>query len=293
MGGQVVGSRKDDLAILDNASDADSRGAVRRRRGELHQAGRVCRSLEVAKGPAGRRVVGLHALQGVHEICLALDVDGTVLRRHRPLGGASWPDVVAHGAPRVLEIRSKERLARRARLEARGDLLHCNVDHGPVVVHRLDRVRVSVCRELDGTIVGVKRRLVLAEVMVVELGRAPQMLLGLVGAEDLEAELAGGADAAASHVSQSQRHTGTGDVRHITKDDLAKGKNTGVRHEVEALRLDRGRVQRLPLQIIPRELCVGCRLGFLGDRLDGRGSVDGLLSAGDVGHPGGGQELGS
>ena len=122
--------------------------------------------------------------------------------------------------------------------------------------------------------------------MIAELGRAPQVLLGLVGAEDLEAELAGGADAAASHVSRSQQEPGTEDVRHVTKDDLAKGKNTGVCHEVEALRLDRGRVQRLPFQIIPSQLCVGCRLGLFGDRLDGRGPVDGLLSAGDVGHPG-------
>ncbi len=68
---QVVGSRKDDLPILGDAPNTDSRGAVRRRGGELHQGGRVASVPGSCKGPAGRRVVGLHALQSVHEIGLS------------------------------------------------------------------------------------------------------------------------------------------------------------------------------------------------------------------------------
>jgi hypothetical protein len=74
-------------------------------------------------------------------------------------------------------------------------------------------------------------------------------------------------------------------VRHVTIDDLDKGKLTTVGHEIKGVRLDAGRLRRLPFQIIPSELRIGRCLSLLGDRLDGGRAVDRLLSAGDVGQP--------
>lgn len=80
------------------------------------------------------------------------------------------------------------------------------------------------------------------------------------------------------------------DIRNVAVDDLAHGNVAIIGKEVEALRLDIGRVHLLPLEVLTGELGVG-RLGrLLGDGLDGRGPIDGLLGAGDVGQPSTGQQ---
>jgi len=58
-----------------------------------------------------------------------------------------------------------------------------------------------------------------------------------------------------------------------------------VGHEVPGLGLDTGRVDCDPLHVIPGQLGVGLGLCLLADGLDGRGSIDGLLGAGDIGQP--------
>lgn len=75
-------------------------------------------------------------------------------------------------------------------------------------------------------------------------------------------------------------------ARHVTIDDLGKCELALIRHEVEALRLDARRVQRDPFEVVPGELGKGHFFGLVGDRSNGRGPVDGLLGAGDVGQPG-------
>lgn len=60
---------------------------------------------------------------------------------------------------------------------------------------------------------------------------------------------------------------------------------TTVSHEVPCLSLDTGRVDCDPLHVILGQLGVGLGLCLLADGLDGRRSVDGLLSAGDIGQP--------
>jgi hypothetical protein len=67
-----------------------------------------------------------------------------------------------------------------------------------LVVHRLDCVGGSILGELDGAVVGIEARLVLAKVVVVQLCRGPEVRLRAIEAEDLAVELAGGADAATS-----------------------------------------------------------------------------------------------
>lgn len=54
----------------------------------------------------------------------------------------------------------------------------------------------AVSRKLDCAVLGVEVALVLAELDILELGRAPQEVLFLIGVEDLGIELAGCADAA-------------------------------------------------------------------------------------------------
>lgn len=78
---------------------------------------------------------------------------------------------------------------------------------------------------------------------------------------------------------------GSRSVRHVTIDDLGKGELAVFRHEIEGLRLDAGRFHRLPFHVITGEFRIGCRLGLFGDRLDGRGAIDGLLGAGNIGEP--------
>jgi hypothetical protein len=72
-------------------------------------------------------------------------------------------------------------------------------------------------------------------------------------------------------------------IRNVAIEYLGKGDVTVVAKYVKALRLDRGRVHGLPLQVISRELGIGSLFSLCSDRLDGRGAVDGLLSAGDIG----------
>jgi hypothetical protein len=72
-------------------------------------------------------------------------------------------------------------------------------------------------------------------------------------------------------------------IRNVAIDDLGKSDVTVVATNVEALCLNRGRVHGLPLQAIARDLGVRSLFGLGGNRLDGRGAVDGLLSAGDIG----------
>lgn len=74
-------------------------------------------------------------------------------------------------------------------------------------------------------------------------------------------------------------------LRHITIDDLGDSEVTGFGGEVEGLRLDVGRVQALPPEVVPGQLGVGSLLGLLCDGLDGSGAIDGLLRPGDVRQP--------
>ena len=58
-----------------------------------------------------------------------------------------------------------------------------------------------------------------------------------------------------------------------------------VGHEVPGLSLDTGRVDCDPLHVVLGQLGVGLGLCLLADGLNGRGSIDGFLGAGDIGQP--------
>ena len=100
------GASGDDLAVLGEAANAYQGGAVRGRGGELHQDGRVRRALEVDEVPPRGGVMRLHALQGVGEEGLPLEIDLALIGDDGPLGGAPWPEGVAHRTPGVLQIRA-------------------------------------------------------------------------------------------------------------------------------------------------------------------------------------------
>ena len=74
--------------------------------------------------------------------------------------------------------------------------------------------------------------------------------------------------------------------RNVAIDDLDHADVTGLSHEVPGLSLDASRVDCEPFHVILGQLGIGRGLCLLADGLDGRRSVDGLLSAGDVGQPG-------
>lgn len=75
------------------------------------------------------------------------------------------------------------------------------------------------------------------------------------------------------------------DSRNVAVNDLDHANVAAVGHEVPGLSLDAGRVDCDPLHVILGQLGVGLGLCLLADGLDGRGSVDGLLGAGDIGQP--------
>jgi hypothetical protein len=75
------------------------------------------------------------------------------------------------------------------------------------------------------------------------------------------------------------------DSRNVAVDDLNHADVAAVGHKVPGLSLDTGRVDCEPLHVISGQLGVGLGLCLLADGLDGRGSIDGLLGAGDVGQP--------
>lgn len=84
--------------------------------------------------------------------------------------------------------------------------------------------------------------------------------------------------------TQLHRTEGTSsDVRNVAVDDLRETNDAVIRHEVEALGLDASRLHSSPFQVVPDELRVRRLLGLFGNRLDGRGAIDGLLGAGDIG----------
>lgn len=74
-------------------------------------------------------------------------------------------------------------------------------------------------------------------------------------------------------------------IRNVAVDDLRKTDVAVVRHQIEALGLDTGRLHGRPLQVIAGKFGKRSLFGFFGHRLDRRRAVDGLLSAGDVGQP--------
>jgi hypothetical protein len=79
--------------------------------------------------------------------------------------------------------------------------------------------------------------------------------------------------------------TAGADSRNVAVDDLNHADVAAVGDEVPGLSLDTGRVDCVPLHVISGQLGVGLCLCLLADGLDGRGAIDGLLGAGDVGQP--------
>lgn len=186
----VRAARSDDFAVLDDAAHVDDSRAVRRGGCVIHQYSGVSRPLEVRVVPPGSCVVRLHALQRVDEQGLALEVNRSFLGHDATLGLAPWPESMAHASPRVVEICSEKRLAVLSAHEARGRLLDGQVDNGIRIGHRLDGIGRAVSRQLNSAVLSVEVALVLAEFDILELGRAPQEVLLLVGVEDLGVELA-------------------------------------------------------------------------------------------------------
>jgi hypothetical protein len=76
------------------------------------------------------------------------------------------------------------------------------------------------------------------------------------------------------------------DSRNVAVDDLNHADVAAVGHKVPGLSLDTGRVDCVPLHVVPGQLGVWLCLCLLANGLDGRGSIDGFLGAGDVGQPG-------
>lgn len=241
-------------------------------------------------------MVRLHALESVDEHGASLAVDGTIRSGDRALGDTPGPENVAHGTPRVGRVGAEKCCARGANLETRRCPLDGHVDDRSFIVQRLDCIRVSICRKLDGAIGGVEAGLVLAELGVVEGRRAPEVGLGSIQGEDLGVELASRADATVASSGQyetpgfRERRIDGGwwhgeSLRNVRVDNLGKSELATVRHEVEALRLDASRLHGGPFQVISGGYGIGSGLGLLGDRLDGLGAIDRLLGTGNIGQP--------
>lgn len=72
MFGLAIYSGHEHFAVVCRSTHRGALSAVRARRRELHEPNRQRWSLEVEKVPAGRAMVGLHALQSAHNETLAL-----------------------------------------------------------------------------------------------------------------------------------------------------------------------------------------------------------------------------
>lgn len=81
----------------------------------------------------------------------------------------------------------------------------------------------------------------------------------------------------------NQPAPGEGSSRDVAIDNLNPSQFSGIREEVERLSFDTGRLHSLPLEVILLQFRIGGLLRLLCDRLDGGGSVDRLLGAGNVG----------
>ena len=79
-----------------------------------------------------------------------------------------------------------------------------------------------------------------------------------------------------------QNMVGWKSLRNVGVDDLGKGELATVRHQVEALRLDAGRLHGRPFQVISGGFGIRSGLGLLSNRPDGLGAVDRLFGAGDI-----------
>lgn len=110
----------------------------------------------------------LHALEGVDEEGLALQVEGAILGGDGTFGSAARPEGVSNGSPGVLHVSAVQSCPCGTGLEARSGACDLKVDNSVLVVHALDGVGVAILRQLDSAVVGVETRLVLVEVMVVK-----------------------------------------------------------------------------------------------------------------------------
>lgn len=125
-------------------------------------------------------MVRLHALKGVSEEGLALEIHGAVLCGDGTLGNTARPEGVSHRSPRVRHVCTVQSCSCGSGLETgcrAGDL---EVDDGVGVVHALDGVVGAILGQLDRAVVGVETRLVLVEVVVAEGCRGPEVGLGRV-----------------------------------------------------------------------------------------------------------------
>ena len=283
--------RQDNLSIPHNSADIHNRRAVRRRGGILHHDRRELVAMEIDEVPSPRRVMRLHALQSVHEHSLARKVNRPIIRHDRALNLVPRPEHMSHLAPRILQVRSKQRRSILAGLEARGGLRKCEVDDGALVRHRLDRVHLPILRQLDRQVLSVVVHHVIAEINVAERVGGPERRLGGAGIEDLGVKLARSSDPTRRTRIVSKRvrdyhnrYTGAY-LRNIAVNNLHKRQVSAIRRQVENLGLHARRVHIHPFEIVALELRERHRRGLLGDGADGGGAIDGLLGAGHVGQP--------
>lgn len=100
-----------------------------------------------------------------------------------------------------------------------------------------------------------------------------------MGISDFAVELGRSPEAAADKSEWAETKQDGEALRDVAVDDLGKAKVAVVSHDVETLGFDTGRVHGAPFQILLGEFGVGRGLCLLGDRVQGRGAVDGLRCA--------------
>jgi hypothetical protein len=125
-------------------------------------------ALEVDKVPSAGGVVRLHALKSIDVQGLTLEVNRSILGGDGTFGNATRPEGMSQGSPWVFEVGAVQGCACGTNLEARGSAGDLQVDDGVLVVHALDGVVCAILGQLEGAVIGVKTRLVLAEILVVE-----------------------------------------------------------------------------------------------------------------------------
>lgn len=160
---------------------------------------------------------------------------------------------MSHQAPGIREVGAEKSGTCCSGVDSGGGPGNRQIHDATFISQALDRVRSPIFGQFDGAVVGIEASLIIAEINVGELGGRPDVGYRGVAREDFCGKLAGNMEATGDWVSiasKKGKKFGLGfeerSIHHITIDDLGTTELPASRHEVEGLRLHRGRVHGPP-----------------------------------------------
>lgn len=238
-------------------------------------------------------MVRLHTLESMNEQTAASQVNSLRLGLDGSLDGATRPEGMVHGTPRVLMVSSIVCGSILTKHETGGRPREGQIHDAVFVDRRLDGVGVGFFVERHTQVVSPKRKHTLIEHEVRQRIRAPIMRSVTLEIVDLGVELSGGVDAPIDrkqpprNVSNEERKRNIQQFRqllhNVTVDNLNHDQSSVVGHGIKCLSLHVGVLVGLPPQVFLGHLSKPNSLCLLRNRLDGIRAIFGFLGTGDTG----------